>query len=417
MNSCNSRRNSTTVSPLASTDAAQLQLAIDVAVDLFARVGMQMNASKTKAMVGHNGALRLQLSTPAYKRRLSGEGLSYREAKRRKVTCPHCDKEMQESLLGRHVHSQHNDLNRPAKRRRLLEESSRPPRTYYTYSPSYRHPLDCPVPGCVGRAASRDALRNHFCHRHPYDCIIIMPEGRLPKCPQCGLQVNLTVSHRESRRCQLGRVRKRKRELEIGQLRALESTAFKVADSVLENVETFLYLGRVVTATTQDWPAVARNITRARKRWGRFSMLLRREGASPRVSGLFYKAVVMSALLYACETWVISKPILKALEGFHHRAARGIARMPFRYFPDEDRWERPPVANVLERAGLHSMDTYLSRRRRYLERYAATLPLIDQCRALSQAGLGGSKRKLWWMETSVHVGQNGPQTPPGTPSP
>ena len=136
------------------------------------------------------------------------------------------------------------------------------------------------------------------------------------------------------------------------------------------------------------------------------------------MSGLFYKAVVLSKLLYACETWVISKPILRTLEGFHNRVARGITRMPFRYFPDEDRWECPPVAVVLERAGLHPIQTYLNRRRRHLDAYAATVPLLDRCRALDQSSrLGGSGRRLWWSGTALDVDQNGPQSPPRTPSP
>ena len=57
-----------------------LQESLDFFADLFERVGMQMNSSKTKAMIGSNGSLRLQLSTPAYKRRLSGHGESYQEA-------------------------------------------------------------------------------------------------------------------------------------------------------------------------------------------------------------------------------------------------------------------------------------------------------------------------------------------------
>lgn len=100
------------------------------------------------------------------------------------------------------------------------------------------------------------------------------------------MQVRLTRRHSESKRCQAGRARKRKRKLELEQLQALGAT-FKLGESVLENVETFLYLGRVVTATAEDWPAVSRNLRNARKRWGRFSILLKREGANPRVSGLF----------------------------------------------------------------------------------------------------------------------------------
>ena len=125
-------------------------------------------------------------------------------------------------------------------------------------------PISCPVPGWVGRAGSRDGLRMHFCHRHPFDTIVIVEKGRLPK----------SRAHRDSKRCQASNLRKRKRQLEICQLQALESTGFHVASSTLENVETFLYLERVVTATVQDWP----DLCNPRKRWA----LFKREGAKPR---------------------------------------------------------------------------------------------------------------------------------------
>ena len=102
------------------------------------------------------------------------------------------------------------------------------------------------------------------------------------------------------------------------QLRTL-STEFRLNGTLVENVETFRYLGRIVAATAEDWPCISHNIYKARMAWGCFSVLLCREGgANPRVCGLFYKAVVMSTLLYASKTWVISKPILCTLEGFHN---------------------------------------------------------------------------------------------------
>lgn len=98
---------------LAGTSSVGLQHGLAVITDLFARVGMAMNAVKTKTMVGHNGSLRLQLSSPAYKRCMEGEGLSYRDNKRRKVSCPKCDAELQQASLARHLLSRHGDPFRP----------------------------------------------------------------------------------------------------------------------------------------------------------------------------------------------------------------------------------------------------------------------------------------------------------------
>jgi hypothetical protein len=67
------------------------------------------------------------------------------------------------------------------------------------------------------------------------------------------------------------------------------------------------------------------NLCKARKSWARISCILARDGATPRVSGMFYKAVVQSILLFGSETWVMTNPMLKALESFHRRVARWIA--------------------------------------------------------------------------------------------
>ena len=142
----------------------------------------------------------------------------------------------------------------------------------------------------------------------------------------------------------------------------------------------------------KDWPAVSRNLRNARKKWGQFSSLLKREGASSRVSGLFYKAVVMSTLLYSCETWVITQPILRALEGFHHRIVRSISKMSIRYIPDRDYWERPSIEAALSRAGCYPIQHYVDRRRQYLVRYAKDLPLLQECLAIG----GNASRQHYW---------------------
>ena len=94
---------------LASVRSHVLQRACEQVTDLFAHVGMKVNPVKTKAMVDHNGNLCLQLSSPAFKRRMEGSGDSYCDAKRCKVDCPMCHKELQTTSLARHLHSHHGD--------------------------------------------------------------------------------------------------------------------------------------------------------------------------------------------------------------------------------------------------------------------------------------------------------------------
>ena len=68
-----------------------------------------------------------------------------------------------------------------------------------------------------------------------------------------------------------------------------------------------------------DWLAVAKNFYRKRAVWRRMTRILSREGAAPRVSGFFFKAIVQAVLLFGLETWVVTTHMGKALRGFRPR--------------------------------------------------------------------------------------------------
>ena len=63
-------------------------------------------------------------------------------------------------------------------------------------------------------------------------------------------------------------------------------------------MESFKYLGCVLHRTDEDWPAVFRNIARARQVWGSLGKFLRREVADPIVATSFYRAVVQAVLIF-----------------------------------------------------------------------------------------------------------------------
>ena len=107
--------------------------------------------------------------------------------------------------------------------------------------------------------------------------------------------------------------------------------AFEVYGEQLKTVPSFKYLGRILTAGYDDWPAVAGNLGKARKSWGRLQRILSREGANKRVSGDFFKAVVQQVLLFGAETWVVTPRMERALNVFMHGAAiRITGRQPRR---------------------------------------------------------------------------------------
>ena len=81
-------------------------------------------------------------------------------------------------------------------------------------------------------------------------------------------------------------------------MRASSERAFKAYGEPLENVTTFRYLGRVVTAGEDDWLAVVGNLGKARKSWGRLSRIMSRKGEDLKVSGSFYKTVAHEVFLF-----------------------------------------------------------------------------------------------------------------------
>ena len=115
---------------------------------------------------------------------------------------------------------------------------------------------------------------------------------------------------------------KKRRRLAEAEVRYSAEMAFEVYGEQLHTLPRFKYLGRILTEGDDNWPAVVGNLVKARKSWGRLQGILSREGATKRVSGNFFKAVVQQVLLFGAETWVVSPIMERALSAFIHGAAR-----------------------------------------------------------------------------------------------
>jgi hypothetical protein len=188
--------------------------------------------------------------------------------------------------------------------------------------------------------------------------------------------------------------RKHKRQLDIDNERAQE-ISLSVEGSELEQVDGFRYLGRQLVATGDNWPAVVSNLARARARWAQVSHILTRQYVSPKLAEYFYKAVVQSVLLYGCESWVISRQILRSLERFHHQVARRSTNRSIQPDLNTGEWLYPATAETLNLASLHPMASYLDKRRVYLLNWVQNRPIYLLCRNLV-GGAGGSQRQYWW---------------------
>ena len=148
-----------------------------------------------------------------------------------------------------------------------------------------------------------------------------------------------------------------------------------------------------------NWPAVAGNLGKARKIWGRLQEILSREGATKRVSGNLFKAVVQQVLLFGLETWVVSLRMEWAMSAFIRGAARRITGRQSRR-GKYGKWFYPSLEGAMKEAGLTNVQTSIKRRQNTVAEYIATRPLLDLCEGEKQRE-GAQITMRWWDQTGI----------------
>ena len=105
--------------------------------------------------------------------------------------------------------------------------------------------------------------------------------------------------------------------------REVIARSFSAYGRPLEMVISFKNLGQVISATDDDWPAVVSKLARVKMFFRSMSRILSREGATPWVSGFFFKAVIQVVLLFGAETWVVTPRMGTDLGGSRPRRRYG----------------------------------------------------------------------------------------------
>jgi Reverse transcriptase (RNA-dependent DNA polymerase) len=356
---------------ITGTDKEKVQDCVNLVTDLFSSFGLMMNPAKTKSLVGSPTIKTHSISTPAFNRGCTGEGRTYASINREQIPCEVCGKTLQRKSMKRHLLTQHDLYCRPTKRHRVSDIHATAERTYNIYLPN-GIPTDCPVPLCTANYKTRDSMRTHFQHRHWKDTIIIEEEGPLPRCNRCLMFTRSanTDKHYNTQRCQAGTNRAQRRQQqadnEVG-----EDNIIYIRGVTIERVDSFRYLGRILTATGDDSLTLQYNLNKARHTWRRISPILRREGADKSTSGNFYKAIIQSVLLYGSESWHYKKQSIKALTGFHQNVARLITnKQPRRVHPSIDVWLYSNADDALEEANLLPLESYIIKRKSKLLHWA-----------------------------------------------
>ena len=300
---------------LAGPDKERVQEGMNRVAAAFEKLGLEMNASKTKYMVMRGGTLYRRERSEVYWRRCTGEGKSYDERMKEKVKCVKCGAEVVRPSLKRHQRSAYCKRARrtyraspPTLERVATEEAETPAEEAALFEISipagWDEDVECPVPGCPycimsHQVNKRGLMRRHFRAKHWDDTIVVEEEGELPQCRRCGIFMKDAngEKHFSSVDCHYWSDRKVRREKAQKQNTVVPRTRFFVGEVELERVERFKYLGRIVDEDDDDFHAVDNQLAKARLKWGRFGRVLRTTGAPWSVLGYFYKAVVQAVHL------------------------------------------------------------------------------------------------------------------------
>jgi hypothetical protein len=201
-----------------------------------------------------------------------------------------------------------------------------------------------------------------------------------------------------TKECSVGTARRHQRDMAVRSALALRQQ-FTVHRDVLERVEVFRYLGRLLSQDDDDIQAVRSQLCKARGMWARVGQVLRRENAPPRVSSKFYKAIVPSVLLYGSEMWVLSPAALARLKGFHLRTAYRMAKKHVPRWGPNQQWVYPPSDKVLEECGMHTIGHCINVRRETIAKYVVGCSIFAECQGADRRR--GSVPRRWWWEQKM----------------
>jgi hypothetical protein len=172
---------------------------------------------------------------------------------------------------------------------------------------------------------------------------------------------------------------------------------FHVEGEVLEKVDLFQYLGRVLAEEDDDVWAVRQQIKKAQGIWARVGQVLMADNTPPKTSAKFYKAVVQSVLLYGSKTWKFTTITLVQLEGFHIRAAYRMAENHKPKKGPNHAWAYPWSSDVLQECGMATIFHYINVRRATIFQYVVDWPIYVVCKGGEQRrGLPPQQR--WWEQ-------------------
>ena len=128
--------------------------------------------------------------------------------------------------------------------------------------------------------------------------------------------------------------------------------SIKIDDKTLNTVESFTYLGSKISSSGSFDKEISNRIAKASSSYGRLTKRVwSNRGLKLETKCAVYRAVVLSALLYGCESWTLYRRHVKTLEQFHQRCLRRIMSIKW--------YDRVSNFSVLNLAKMPSVDALL----------------------------------------------------------
>lgn len=133
---------------------------------------------------------------------------------------------------------------------------------------------------------------------------------------------------------------------------SLPEPAIEIEGTKLNNVDSFTYLGSTLTSSCSMDKEVSCRLGKAGASFGRlWTRVWGERGIKQATKLAVYKAVVITSLLYGCETWTLYRKQVKMLDQFHLRCLRKIMGIS---------WEdRVSNTEVLRRANIPGIEALI----------------------------------------------------------
>ena len=129
---------------------------------------------------------------------------------------------------------------------------------------------NCPVEGYPGRETSHTNLLLHFIHQITEDTIVVLNKGPGPhhRCKQCNMfipQGAMLARHLGTAMCKRWSEQKRRR-LATTNARSAAGMELQARYQLIEKLDTFKYMVRMLSFDGSKWPVVDQNFHRAQRK-------------------------------------------------------------------------------------------------------------------------------------------------------